>query len=453
VVIVGAGPAGLLLAYLLVTNGVSVRVLERHPDFAREFRGEGIQPSVVRLLERLGFLPHLLERGIALRARRAVIHADGRPVVTLGGPEDDGRDFGLVVFQEGFLQVLHDACGRYPHYRLDFGASVTRPITEEGRVTALLARRGGVEERVEGGFFVVTAGRGTPLRKQVGAEVETLESSFNIYWLRFDLPDDPSLIPDGFRAYLGDDALFVLYRTYDRRIQMAWGKRWEDRATLRDPALLRARLLADVPAAYRPMVEAQFGEHTERQMLKVTTDRLRRWHAAGLLFLGDAAHTMSPVAGQGINLAMRDSVVAANHLLRARREGRPWDDALRQRIEEERRPEVEAMQRFQVLLGRLMLGAPAWQRRVVFRWLMPLLSALGVRQRYVRRVQHGVTRVEPWYPVTLNQARGAPVPGLPGPRVDRPPSLPGVSPSASAIGDARARRGRGGGRGGQGRGS
>ncbi|HZX65857.1 MAG TPA: FAD-dependent oxidoreductase, partial [Myxococcales bacterium] len=51
VVIVGGGPAGMLLAYQLASNGVDVTVLERHPDFDREFRGELLQASVVEELE------------------------------------------------------------------------------------------------------------------------------------------------------------------------------------------------------------------------------------------------------------------------------------------------------------------------------------------------------------------------------------------------------------------
>jgi 2-polyprenyl-6-methoxyphenol hydroxylase-like FAD-dependent oxidoreductase len=73
VVIIGAGPTGMILAYLLVTNGISVRVLERHPDFKREFRGEGIQPSVMAVLDELGFMPVLLEKGIAIPAQQAKI--------------------------------------------------------------------------------------------------------------------------------------------------------------------------------------------------------------------------------------------------------------------------------------------------------------------------------------------------------------------------------------------
>jgi 2-polyprenyl-6-methoxyphenol hydroxylase-like FAD-dependent oxidoreductase len=130
---------------------------------------------------------------------------------------------------------------------------------------------------------------------------------------------------------------------------------------------------------------------------------MKSWSIPGMLFIGDAAHTMSPVAGQGINLAIRDSIVAANHLITARRQGLPWDIALLDKIEAERRPEVEELQSFQIRLGHLMLGAPRWQTRLVFRQLMPLLSALGVRQHYVRKVQGGKSAVKVQYPVKLEK--------------------------------------------------
>ena len=401
VVIIGAGPAGMLLAYLLVTNGVPVHVLERHADFKREFRGEGIQPSVMHALEELGFLPQLLKMGIATPAHEAVIYMDDRPVVTLGGLDGLTDDFGLILFQEGFLDFLHQKCSAYPHYRLDMGFNVTDVVMERGAVVGVRGRNDGRDTLILGDFFVTTTGRNSALRKRVGLETQTLETAFNIYWLRFDAPDDPALIPNGFRAYLGEDSVFIMYRTYDHRIQVAWGKRWGDSAAFRDIETLRDHLIREIPAPYRPMILAQFNEDTERQLLKVACDRLERWHVPGMLFLGDAAHTMSPVAGQGINLAMRDSIVAANHLITAHRSRQPFNAELCERIEQERRPEIEAMQSFQIMLGRLMLGAPRWQSRLVFHHLMPILSLTGVRQRYIRRVQGGVTDVRLQYPVAM----------------------------------------------------
>ncbi|MFL5380724.1 MAG: FAD-dependent oxidoreductase, partial [Myxococcales bacterium] len=66
VVIAGGGPAGMVLAYQLASNGVDVTVLERHPDFDREFRGELLQAPIVEALENAGLMRILLERGLAL---------------------------------------------------------------------------------------------------------------------------------------------------------------------------------------------------------------------------------------------------------------------------------------------------------------------------------------------------------------------------------------------------
>jgi 2-polyprenyl-6-methoxyphenol hydroxylase-like FAD-dependent oxidoreductase len=409
VVIIGAGPAGMVLAYLLVTNGISVRVLERHPDFKREFRVEGIQPSVMAVLDDLGFLPVLLQKGIAIPAQQAKIFLNEELVVALGGLEEKTDNFGLIVFQEGFLAFLDELCSQYPGYRLDMGFSVTEPVLKDGRVTAVLGRRkGGGEERVEAELFIAASGRNTNLRKKVGIEVEELESTFNIYWLKFDPPSDPSLIPDGFHAYLKDDSMFIFYRTYDHKIQVAWGKRDWDAKAFRDFDSLKSRMVAEAPQGYQAMVADQFGEHIERQLLKVAADRMKKWSLPGMLFIGDAAHTMSPVAGQGINLAIRDSIVAANHLIKAYRQGLPWTQSLLEEIEAERRPEVEELQAFQVRLGYLMLGAPRWQTRLVFRQLMPVLSALGIRQHYVRRVQGGRSKVEVQFPVRLDPSKRRP---------------------------------------------
>lgn len=419
VVIIGAGPGGMFLAYLLATNGVRVHVLERHPDFRREFRGEGIQPSVVRHLEQLGMLEPLLERRIAVRARKAEIFLDGQPVVTLGDDGKSGEDFGIVLHQEGFLAFLDEALSRLPTYRLSMGTAARDVVRRDGRVVGVEVesreRGSGRTDTIEADFFVVASGRGTALRARAGLEAHATDTWFNILWMLLDLPEDPALQPQGFRAYLDGDSLFILYRTAHDRLQVAWGRRDERGLTERDFAARRARLLAEIPAAYRDVASAGFRPDTRTQLLKVASDRLARWYVPGMLFLGDAAHTMSPVAGQGINLAMRDAVVAANHILAGRARGDAFSEATCAAIQAEREPEVVPMQTFQAKLGYFMLGAPRWQSRAFFRFGVPLLDALGVRRRLVRRVQHGVTQVEIAHPVQWSSiASNAARPGASG---------------------------------------
>ena len=394
-VIVGAGPAGMLLAWLLVKAGERVHVVERHPDFAREFRGEGIQASVVTLLRTLGLLDELLARGIAARAVAARVFLDAAPVAVLRGVRDDD-DFGIILYQERFLAFLHERLSSSPLYRATFAASASSFVIDDERAIAVEVRRGTETERVAGRDFVVAAGRGTGLRRALGIEVDDVDTHFNILWMRLPRPRDARLIPDGFRVYLTGDALFLLYTTADGGIQLAWSRRDEGGLLDRDFERRRARLLDECATTPLSSYLAEaFTPETTTTFLKVQSDCARAWSKHGVLFIGDAAHTMSPVAGQGINLAMRDAVVAANHVTAAHAAGRAIDDELGVRFRDERLPEIRTMQRFQRRLGWFMLGAPRWQVRAFFQVGLPLLDALGVRRRLLRQVQGGVTRVEP----------------------------------------------------------
>src|SRR4029078_1797871 len=146
----------------------------------------------------------------------------------------------------------------------------------------------------------------------------------------------PDLVPDSLEGYVTPKSYYVRYPTHGRRVQLMWRRRRAYPLDVKSPAdVLKAELLADAPAVWSPFFEALMDERVERQVLKSVAERLQRWWAPGVLFLGDAAHTMSPMGAQGLNMAIRDSVVAANHLIRAHRAGKPFDPELLGRIEAE----------------------------------------------------------------------------------------------------------------------
>jgi 2-polyprenyl-6-methoxyphenol hydroxylase-like FAD-dependent oxidoreductase len=121
-------------------------------------------------------------------------------------------------------------------------------------------------------------------------------------------------------------------------------------------------------------------------LLNVVCGRLTEWTVPGLLLLGDAAHPMSPVGGQGVNIALRDALVAANHLipvLTAGGDASAIDEAAR-RVRDERWPEIVAIQQMQEHQARVLFTPDRWGTRLV-NWLLPLLVQTGLLQGLQRK--------------------------------------------------------------------
>jgi 2-polyprenyl-6-methoxyphenol hydroxylase-like FAD-dependent oxidoreductase len=389
IVIVGAGPAGMTLAYQLAANGVPVRVLERHKSFEREFRGEFVQPSVLSVLEQLDLMTDLRKEEAIVPISAVRMHLGARAFATSLGRE--GGPAGHAVHQPTLLTLLDRRCARHSGYRLDMDGKVERLILEGGRVQGVIARIGDREESIDARLVVVCNGRNSSLRQVLEQPADELEQPYSVLWLRFDLSSRPELYPTTLDGFLSHRAFCVLYPTHGRRAQLMWRR---SRAHPLDwklpPEQLRAALLQDTPARWHPFLET-FDADTERAVLRVICDRLRRWWAPGVLFLGDAAHTMSPVGGQGVSMAIRDAIVAANHLIPAAKKSDPIGEAVLAAIEAERRPELEAVQAFQTRAGRIN-DAPAPIQWLMARVVVPLVTKLQGAS-YLKGLQHGFTQV------------------------------------------------------------
>ena len=133
------------------------------------------------------------------------------------------------------------------------------------------------------------------------------------------------------------------------------------------------------------------------KLLTVTVDRMPKWHRPGLLFIGDAAHAMSPIGGVGVNLAVQDAVAAANILWEPLRQGRVSEDDLA-RVQKRREFPTRFTQAIQVFLqervisralaakGELQAPLPVrlLARFPALRRLPARLLGLGVRPEHVR---------------------------------------------------------------------
>lgn len=397
VVIVGAGPAGASLGYLLTRRGIKVTLLERRRDFSREFRGEVLMPSGIAALEQMGLrmqlatVPSYTQQMIDVYLNKRLLLSE--PLDT-GSPED--LRF-IAVSQPALLEMLVTEAGTSSSFKLIRGASVKELIRDDGRVAGVRIRTDDDEQELRADLVVGADGRNSVVRKQAELRARQVSAPMDIVWCKLPCPDDWR----GVRAYAGRGHLLVAYHTWDDTLQLGWVIL---KGTFGD---LRSRGIEQWVEEMANHVSPDFADHlrTHRDavhkpfLLDTVSDCVDRWSTPGALVIGDAAHTMSPVGGQGINIALRDAIVAANHLVPVLSQPEPDGNALAaalDAVEAERMPEVRHIQTLQAQPPKVLLSR-AWWGEPVRRIVGALLSKPAVRQRAAGRVSaflYGVTEVQ-----------------------------------------------------------
>ncbi|MCE2392245.1 MAG: FAD-dependent oxidoreductase [Proteobacteria bacterium] len=395
-VIVGAGPAGAALAYLLARRGIEVTLLERARDFEREFRGEVLMPSAFDALGQMG-LGKLVAEVPQVRIRRVRVYLDGRPLLAA---DLDAAAFGGVppalVSQPRLLEALVARAGVFERFRLLRGAVVRDVLSRSGRVVGVRAQTPDGEREIRGDVVIGADGRASVIRRRSGARVRASRTRMDVVWCKLPLPDfqgaDPHL-----RGYLGGGHLLIAAPAADGRLQLGWVIRKGRYGELRARGI--AEWIEQLARHVSPDLAGHLLEHRSEAvhpfLLDVRSDRVARWCNQGAWLIGDAAHTLSPVGAQGLNIAVRDSLVAANHLLPALLAGARPDalDAAAGRFQAERLPEVRTIQRLQALAPPLVLSPARWAR------LLLRASPLALRfmpsgGAVARRFANGVTQVK-----------------------------------------------------------
>jgi 2-polyprenyl-6-methoxyphenol hydroxylase-like FAD-dependent oxidoreductase len=387
VVIVGAGPAGMTLAYLLARRGVGVTVLETHHDFARAFRGEGLQQSGIDafrqmgLGERLDALPHIELRFFEIYLRGKLLVRTAAAVF--------GRDRARLVSQPAVLQLLADEAGKHPGFRLDFGVTMRDFLREGGRVVGVRASAADGSREHRADLVVGADGRHAATRKHSGFPELAAPQNYDVLWLKVPYPDG---YPDRTTAVteIGSHHPAMAFPTADGQLQAAFAIPKGGLAALRarDPDVWTEELIAALPAYLADHLRAHRQAVAGATLLNVVCGRLTEWSSPGLLLIGDAAHPMSPVGGQGLNIALRDALVAANHLCPVLQAGADPAavDAAARRVREERWPEIVAVQRMQANQARMLFAPDGWTARLAHR-LLPLLLRTGLVQ-WLRRTEY-----------------------------------------------------------------
>jgi 2-polyprenyl-6-methoxyphenol hydroxylase-like FAD-dependent oxidoreductase len=381
--------AGLLFA----RAGVRTTVLEKHADFLRDFRGDTVHPSTLRIFSELGLLEKLLQRPHD-KVHDLTVSVSGRRIAVADFTGFDPRwSFIAMMPQWEFLDFVADEARAYPNFTLIMEAEATRLVVDEGRVSGVACRIGGESVRICAKLTIASDGRRSVLREESGMPLRSLGAPMDVFWFR--VPKQPASENETTGIFTSGRIMALIDRTHYWQCAYVFPKGKAEQ--IRAVGLERFR--ADVAEA-APQLAGEIsaiGSWDDVKLLTVALDRLERWHRPGLLVIGDAAHAMSPIGGVGINVAVQDAVAAANILAGPMARGADPDPLLA-KVEARRGLAVRAIQGFQnaaqkrivtpLLAGRApdrpplplrLLGRYAALRRIPAAFL-----GFGIRPEHVR---------------------------------------------------------------------
>jgi 3-(3-hydroxy-phenyl)propionate hydroxylase len=308
VIVVGAGPVGMVAAASLARHGVPVIVLESEPALPLELRGSTFHAPTLDMLEKLGAAAPMIAQGLVAptmqyRDRNHGVIAEFDFGVLA---DDTSHPFRLQCEQFKLTRILADLFASTPGFSLRFGATLETVTEHDDDVTITLTNN----EQLTGAYLIGADGAHSAVRRAMGVEFEgfTWPERFLVLSTPFNFADIiPSLADVAY--YADPDEWFFLLR-----VPGLWRAMFPVPAAVSDEQTqtndyIRARLCRIV--AGRENYEVR-----HRTLYRVHQRVAKTFFQRRILLAGDAAHVNNPLGGMGLNGGVHDAVNLAEKLAR-----------------------------------------------------------------------------------------------------------------------------------------
>ncbi|MGR9051693.1 MAG: FAD-dependent monooxygenase [Gammaproteobacteria bacterium] len=304
--IAGAGPGGALLGLLLAKAGIDVLVLEKAKDFSREFRGESLSPDARKLLESHGLKEYIENYGY-LESKYMDLYENDEHLLRMDISDADEDRRSVIEFpQPVLLAAIVDEAKKYPNFEIRMGVSCKELIQEHGKVVGLVAGNSDESFTVRTRLVVAADGRYSRLRKLAGLKANVKQISRDVLWFVVPRPHDWK--PET-RIKLKGNRQLILLPTFPDRLRAGINIPKGTYKEFRTQGIDHFHALVD---ELEPLLKAPVREGVKSwndvALLDIFTAEVPKWSVDGLVLLGDAAHTITPIMGQGIKHALFDAL-------------------------------------------------------------------------------------------------------------------------------------------------
>jgi 2-polyprenyl-6-methoxyphenol hydroxylase-like FAD-dependent oxidoreductase len=395
--IVGGGPAGMMLGYLLGRAGIEALVLEKHADFFRDFRGDTVHPSTLQIMHELGLIDDFLK--LPHQQLQKMDGMFGGTKIRIADLSRVKANYPFIAFmpQWDFLNFLRARGEKFPKLKVMMNANATDLIWSGDSITGVIADTPEGPVRIRAELTIGCDGRHSIVRERANLEVKEIGAPMDVLWFRAGRRADEN---ESLFARLEPGKMMV---TFDRgdywQCAYVIAKGQYAAVNARGLDAFRSDIASMAPILKQSMADVKTWDDVK--LLTVTINRLIRWVRPGLLCIGDAAHAMSPVGGVGVNLAVQDAVATANLLAARLAKGCPSEgelDAVRRRREFPVRM-TQAMQTViqnRIISIALKPGDHAFKAPLFVRvinavpWLQGItarLIAIGIRPEHVHSLE------------------------------------------------------------------
>jgi 2-polyprenyl-6-methoxyphenol hydroxylase-like FAD-dependent oxidoreductase len=407
IVIAGSGPAGAATALLLAQQGMKVTLIEKETAFERVFRGEGLMPAGLDVLYQMG----LRETFESISARQLTswdFYVGGKRRMRVLEPEKEGLAT-QIMDQGALLKAIVKKAQQLPNFEFYPGWQVRDLLrNESGTVTGVQATCHDESKQISADCVIACDGRYSRLRKLAGLEITQSPAQFDVLWFKLPAPRSQSFKESlanetPFVACLQPDRQFAFYPSWDGRLQMGW---IVEKSAHKKGGLVKLKernWIEEFACALPTELARHFREHKDELegpiYLDVQVGCCSQWSLPGLLLIGDAAHPMAPNRAQGINMALRDAIVVANHFAAVVDSLGPIPHAVLQAIQLERQPEIEAVQKMQLAEWRKVEfisrpGLPYWGFKAIASTFGPFKFTQNIWLHEQKGLREGVLPVK-----------------------------------------------------------